>query len=140
MPTSSRGSSQGNDTVSTNGTFDQLLPLAEQAATADRFDLARQWADLAHTAAQKSHDAARVAAANSRARDISAAEVKAKLVARSVAALKANPNDPEANLAVGVFRCVEKDDWQSGLPLLSHGSDAVIEDTGRGRTEITDRP
>ena len=105
---------------------DQILPLCEQAMKAERFDLARQWAELARNSAQRRHDAARVAAASSQIHNIAAADLKARTIARSVAALKANPNDPEANLTVGLFHCVDKGDWHTGLPLFARGSDASL--------------
>ncbi len=38
-------------------------------------------------------------------------------------ALRKNPGDPEANLAVGQFLCFVKNDWQTGLPMMAHGND-----------------
>jgi hypothetical protein len=37
--------------------------------------------------------------------------------------LKQKPNDPEANLAVGKYRCFSKGNWETGLPMLAKGSD-----------------
>lgn len=47
-------------------------------------------------------------------------------IAAARQALKANPSDPAANLAVGRFLCFEKGDWGAGLPMLAKGSDAGL--------------
>lgn len=40
--------------------------------------------------------------------------------------LQENPNDPEANQAMGEFYCFEKDDWETGLPHLGRSADAQL--------------
>lgn len=37
--------------------------------------------------------------------------------------LKTNPDDPDANFAVGEYVCFSKGDWDKGLPMLAKGSD-----------------
>ncbi len=51
---------------------------------------------------------------------------EAKRIENAVATLKQNPDDPQANLAVGRWRCFTKGDWEIGLPLLAKGSDASL--------------
>lgn len=41
-------------------------------------------------------------------------------------ALRTNPNDPEANLAVGKFLCFVKNDWDAGLPLMARGGNGAL--------------
>jgi hypothetical protein len=48
---------------------------------------------------------------------------KVKSAART---LEDKPDDPEANLLLGTFRCVHKGDWEGGLPLLAKGSDKTL--------------
>ena len=40
--------------------------------------------------------------------------------------LRAKPQDPTLNLAVGRYYCLQKDQWKKGLPLLAKGSDAAL--------------
>ena len=47
-------------------------------------------------------------------------------VQHSLATLKTSPADPEANLVVGKYHCLQKDDWDKGLPMLAQGSDAAL--------------
>jgi len=47
-------------------------------------------------------------------------------VQEALQVLKANPDDPDANLAVGKFYCLFRDDFKRGLPLLAKGSDPAL--------------
>ncbi|MCH8922173.1 MAG: hypothetical protein IIA67_03360, partial [Planctomycetes bacterium] len=47
-------------------------------------------------------------------------------IAPAIETLKTDPEDPDANLAVGRFRCLNQDDWNRGLPLLARGSDTML--------------
>jgi hypothetical protein len=40
--------------------------------------------------------------------------------------LKAAPADPAANLAVGKYYCMTRNDWSNGLPMLARGSDPSL--------------
>jgi WD40 repeat protein/regulation of enolase protein 1 (concanavalin A-like superfamily) len=40
--------------------------------------------------------------------------------------LESDADDAKANLALGKFHCATRGDWQDGLPLLAHGSDAAL--------------
>ena len=40
--------------------------------------------------------------------------------------LKKNPEDADANLTIGAWYCLVHNDWQTGLPYLTKGSDAVL--------------
>src|SRR5262249_11173021 len=42
------------------------------------------------------------------------------------ATLAEKPGDPEANLAVGRYRCFRQGNWERGLPLLVQGSDSKL--------------
>jgi len=59
-----------------------------------------------------------------RLRDITALRDAAGQIASDLEKLKASPNDPAANLAVGRYHCLLKDNWAAGLPLLAKGSNA----------------
>ena len=42
------------------------------------------------------------------------------------ATLKQKPDSPAAKLAVGRYRCLARNDWATGLPLLARGSDSAL--------------
>ncbi len=47
-------------------------------------------------------------------------------VAGAARALKVDPDDPKANLAMGRFACFVKGDWAAGLPRLAKGGDGAL--------------
>jgi len=61
-----------------------------------------------------------------RQRDLGTARAAGEKVAKDVEKLKAAPEDPAANLAVGRYYCFVKGDWHGGLPHLAKGSDAGL--------------
>jgi hypothetical protein len=42
------------------------------------------------------------------------------------ATLQKDPKDPEASLAVGRYKCLVRQHWETGLPLLAQGSDPAL--------------
>ncbi len=67
--------------------------------------------------------AARVQAASKRVR---AAEQSAEALDTAIRKLKSAPDDPNANFTAGRILCFEQDHWDTGLPLLQRGSDALL--------------
>jgi hypothetical protein len=109
------------------------IPLAEQlvdqAMAGDRYEIALAVATAASGAADKLQMPARKEIEDRlsrRTREI-------RIIGPAYAAVKAahqtlakNPADPEANLAVGRWRCFYKSDWSTGLRLLAKGSDEKL--------------
>jgi hypothetical protein len=58
-----------------------------------------------------------------RAYEIQALRKAYEALEEKVKVLAANPDDPDANLALGKFFCLDKGDWDRGLPLLALGGD-----------------
>ncbi|NQT12647.1 MAG: SUMF1/EgtB/PvdO family nonheme iron enzyme, partial [Planctomycetes bacterium] len=57
----------------------------------------------------------------------------------AAATLKGRPDDPQANLALGRFHGLAKEDWNKALPLLAKGSDDKLrESAGRLVADLTD--
>ena len=56
------------------------------------------------------------------------ARVSFEQVQPSLEKLKNSPNDPPANLAVGLHYCLKVGQWARGLPLLARGSDSGFKD------------
>lgn len=102
------------------------VDLAEQALPASRFDTAVALATTAGNLAASTKDGA----LRDQARDVSE---RAKRLQKDQPAfdaamqkLKANADDPDANLVVGRFKCLLQDDWKTGLPYLAKASDDAI--------------
>lgn len=67
--------------------------------------------------------AARVQSASKRVR---AAAQSADALDTAIRKLKSAPDDRSANFTVGRILCFEQDHWDTGLPLLQRGSDALL--------------
>lgn len=52
-------------------------------------------------------------------------------IAEDLATLQKSPQDQAANSSVGRFYCLEKGDWEKGLPLLARGEDEAFRDAAR---------
>ena len=100
-----------------------VLDLVDKAIADERYDVA---VDLAATgtflAGQLKEIALRDVAkeATERAKRVQKGAQEAKVAADL---LVAQPNDPDANLTFGKFKCFVRVEWKSGLPLLIKGND-----------------
>jgi len=100
--------------------------LVDATIAADRYDIAVQAADLAVWMAQRTNDSSLMLVAASRASDARACADAFEKVKPFAASLASTPTDPQANLAVGRFRCFFKGDWDRGLALLALGNDDTL--------------
>ena len=100
--------------------------LVERALADDRGDAAFELATLTMNLA----NAARDIPLREQARKLSERAEKLRQAHKGVDAaqrkLVNDPNDPDANLAVGRYKCLVKQDWQAGLPFLAKGSDEAL--------------
>jgi hypothetical protein len=104
-------------------------PEADAAAAADEFDEAVQFAQLAAAAARKGklgpgalEEADYRLARAKKERDSFAA------VRPAVEKLAANPDDREANTALGKYRCFVQGRWDAGLRHLARGANGALRD------------
>lgn len=97
------------------------LELVDQMVAAENFTDAARLAGMAAGAA--AGDVMYSLIAQHRAREIEAMRAAYTKVAKDLETLKATPNDPAANLAVGTWHAFYKGDWARGLPLLAKGSE-----------------
>ena len=107
--------------------IDAIASLVDPAIAADRYQIATSLAAVATSVARKTRDREliRQAAAVSAAAKKRQQEFDTK-IAPALAALKANVDDPNANLVVGKYYCLGKGDWARGLPMLEKCSDPVL--------------
>jgi hypothetical protein len=93
---------------------------------ADRYAQAGKLASVAAAAARKANAGPLLADATDRTAQVKKAEEQFAVVKDAFDTLKAAPDDPAANLAVGRFRCLVQRRWADGIPHLAKGSDQAL--------------
>jgi hypothetical protein len=103
-----------------------LMAMAERDLNAGNYLLAAQAAAQAEQVAKKINDPSLLDRVRNRSAVLSTAGVEYQRIKDQFAALKANPDDPAANLAVGRFHAFVLDRPEQGMPLLAKCSDAAL--------------
>jgi hypothetical protein len=101
----------------------QAVALCEGAVAVDDFDVARQALDSAARLARKARDVVLARQVTARLASLRRQEEEYRAAKKALEALVRDPNDAEANLLVGRYRCFTKADWDDGLVLLALGND-----------------
>ncbi len=99
------------------------LEAGREALRADDFDHARRLAKTAQLLASKARDAATARQAGDLSATIPWLKQEFDKAQQAAQRLAQDPDHPQANLALGVYTALVKDDWKRGLPLLAKGSD-----------------
>ena len=76
--------------------------------------------------ARRSKDAASVKHIVARTKEIKQLAKFYAEVKEAAVVLEKAPTDPDANLAVGRYRCYIRGQWSKGIPMLALGSDATL--------------
>lgn len=98
----------------------QMLLLVGDAAAADDYDAATALTNAAVSLARKARDLDLVKQAVAVGKEIEPVAARYnREVKPALAALKTNPDDPAANLAVGKYLVLVKGDWRRALPMLA---------------------
>jgi len=97
----------------------------DDALAEDRYEIAAALARSLVDACSRSSPQVRREAAERRKR-VQQLQKQYEEFQKALEALKANPQDPEANRTAGSWYCLVKDDWKAGLPHLAKGSDALL--------------
>ena len=105
---------------------EKALALLEEAVAKDDFRVASHCAETALAEARKAKDKAMVARTSQRAKQIEEIARTFENVKRAATTLEKTPTDPDANLAVGKYKCFVHDDWAAGLAMLALGSDGTL--------------
>lgn len=108
------------------GLSQAYLALSEAALQARQYDVAAKAAQSAVLSARKAKDMPLLGKADAHSKAVSAINERYEKMKKSVEVLAANPNDADANLAVGEFECLALGDWAAGLPKIAKGSDAAF--------------
>ncbi len=105
---------------------DTALNVADDAAAADSFDLAKQVIALGVAAARKARDADLAKQLQNRDKEADALKLAFAEVKAAQTTLDEHPLDADANLAVGRYRAFMKADWDHAVPMLALGSDPKL--------------
>jgi hypothetical protein len=103
-----------------------ILPLLADALEADEYESAGKLQVLALAAAKKAKDDTLLAEAKNRGEEIRTLEKAFSRVKDFAVKLQTDPKDTKANLEVGKFFCLYRENWERGLPLLVKGSEAAL--------------
>jgi hypothetical protein len=101
---------------------DVLISGAEAAAAGDEWDDALALLKSADVVARKAKNFALANKVKTQLSQVEKGKAAATQIEEQVAALKANPDDPAANLAVGRYLCLVKHEWDAALPHLVKGA------------------
>ncbi len=104
----------------------QYFGLSEAAVEMDDFEAAEKAASAAVQAARKAGDVPLSVKVGAQAKTVSALKTKFEAVRKHDNTLLTHPADPAANLELGVYYCVVRENWPQGLPHLAKGSDAAL--------------
>jgi len=102
------------------------LELCDAALAASQFALADEISTAALSAARISRHKELIQQATDKKKsvvDLQAAEGDLALVRQTLAA---KPDDPDANLKIGLYTAITRRDWTAGLPQLAKGADAEL--------------
>ena len=95
----------------------------DRALADERYDVALDLAERAYRLCQRSHGREFRKRTHARHVQVQKLHRSWQKIQQVLATLETNPEDPEANLAVGRWYCFDRGDWQQGLPYLAKSSD-----------------
>jgi hypothetical protein len=110
---------------------DAALVLLDEALAADNYAAALQLVASAETAARRLKSVPLVANLRRRQQDVLRLQKDYARVEPHAAVLRANPDEPQANLEIGKYQTFIRGNWEKGLPYLAKGSDAALRDLAR---------
>jgi hypothetical protein len=107
------------------------MPLLKEAWAEDEYAVAEPLVALTRQALPGARDPALLAASDPFLVNMETLATQYKAVRPGVRALKDNPEDAQANQAVGAFLCFWKHDWDRGLPLLGKAGEPALAEAAR---------
>jgi hypothetical protein len=104
----------------------QAWDLLSKAIVQDDYAAAAKLGDTGLAAVEKSHTGWLLKDFRARTHQVRKLAARHAELEASRAQLESDPQDAEANLALGKFYCLMKGEWAKGLPMLEAGSDATL--------------
>ena len=111
---------------SAQAALDAALAAIDEAIEADSFEAAAKFVRLASALAAKLRNSQVAAQLKSRPAEIEQLKKEFAKVGEAQMTLKIAPDDPAANLAVGLYQGPMKGNFKKSLPFLAKGSDPVL--------------
>jgi WD40 repeat protein len=105
---------------------DACTEQAERAADRSNYDAAMKLVGLAAKAYRAVALTKSAGAADAHVGYLKRAKARAAAAKDALEILRVNPDDPDANLTVGAYRCVYLGRWEDGLKHLEKGSDVAL--------------
>ena len=102
------------------------LRLADEAVATNAFDAATAALSRAEAAARAAQDPALLQSVLARGREVAGLRDEYRQLRTALKTLEEKPDDPAANLSVGLYRAFSRDDWARGLPHLAKGADSAL--------------
>jgi serine/threonine protein kinase len=111
--------------------LDTTLPIFKDALEADEYDRVAPLFPLARQAVQVARDAALKKTTEPFLNRMERLTKRYDGIKPAMRTRKDRPDDPEANRVVGAFWCLDKEDWQKGLPLLARADETALAQAAR---------
>ncbi|MDB5329034.1 MAG: hypothetical protein JWP03_185 [Phycisphaerales bacterium] len=111
---------------------DAAMALVEKAAADSDYDAVARFSPIAEMAAAKTHSSTVAQHVQSRLKELKDARFAFERVKSAEQALAKDPDDPEANAAVGKYLWLQKRDLAAALPSLAKGSDKELKALAEG--------
>lgn len=105
---------------------ESIEPVIDEALETDRCDIALELASTAYEMCLGSAGEEYRKAVYERRKEVQEFHEQWKACQEALTELAAAPSNAEAHLAVGVYWCFTRGDWQQGLPHLVQGSDEPL--------------
>jgi hypothetical protein len=102
------------------------LAAADGALARDDYAVASRLAAVAESVAARAQRVVLLTDAQDKAKEITWAANEYAQAKSAIETLAIRPDDPSARSTAGRFKCLVKNDWEHGLPLLLEGSDATL--------------
>ena len=102
------------------------VQLMAEAAAKGRLDVAIQMGELSQRAAEQSHNTVLIKRVGDYKARLERSLQEKKAESDLLARLNTSPADPEANLALGKLYCLDRGDWDKGIPMLALGNNAEL--------------
>jgi hypothetical protein len=108
------------------GIVDVAFAVIDQAVAEEDFATARRTLQMVTNLANRIKEPDLILHVGSLRKNIEAVEKVTADARLAIETLKANEDDPDANLALGKYLCLAKGNWEEGLPMLARGSDMTL--------------
>jgi formylglycine-generating enzyme required for sulfatase activity len=113
---------------------EQALALVDEAIAAERYETASSLATMAASEARRARQYALAKEAMARKQQVDELAKAAATLSEVRKTLESDPTNAEANLALGRFHGVVKEQWDQAIPMLALGSDPEL--ASLARTEL----